>query len=419
MKYLQRLAAAFRNSLLLWERPLPAGVLTLLILTGMRSLLTPPWLNSTYPYHNYLADAFLHGQLYLRQVPPITLDLSLYQGRYYLYWGPFPALLAMPWVALFGVQASDILQSLVAGALNVAIFSLLLRKACALQWIDLSAPQRAALVLFFALGTAQAPLIPFGTVWFLSLLQAIAFELLVYLAAFSLRGSRAFWWAGCAAAGILLTRPSAILATIFVAWYLLYTHRELGWRRLVRLIGLGLAPVVAALLVLGVYNFLRFGNPLDNGVAYHLMAEQFKPLAQQYGIFSPHYIPVNLYLNYIDYPLSGLFSGVPHVTMGGSLFLLSPLFLAAPYALWKERHDIQIWLLGLTFLVGTIPALMVMAPGSNHFGPRYLLDVIVPLLLLTARGIRRWPFALTAVMVSLSVLQYLIGTLGVLFSAFR
>ena len=47
-------------------------------------------------YFNLLADAFLHGRLYLID-PPATIDLTLHNGQWYVPFPPLPALLMLPW----------------------------------------------------------------------------------------------------------------------------------------------------------------------------------------------------------------------------------------------------------------------------------------------------------------------------------
>ncbi len=72
-----------------------------------------PWRSRghTSDYYSRLASSFLHGQLALEQKPdpallalpnpydhkarknvPVLGDASLYKGKYYLYFGPFPGL---------------------------------------------------------------------------------------------------------------------------------------------------------------------------------------------------------------------------------------------------------------------------------------------------------------------------------------
>src|ERR1700693_5286944 len=51
----------------------------------------------------YLLDAFVHGRVNV--IPHSTFDLSLYQGRWYLYWGPAPVLLLWPFYLIWGTNA--------------------------------------------------------------------------------------------------------------------------------------------------------------------------------------------------------------------------------------------------------------------------------------------------------------------------
>src|SRR5918911_897732 len=99
--------SAARRCVLLWERPAWAAALALLVYSLFAAYHGALW-RSHHPYFNYLADAFLHGQLYLRLTPPTVGDLVWFHGRYYLYWSPLPALLLLPFVAIFGVGFPDI-----------------------------------------------------------------------------------------------------------------------------------------------------------------------------------------------------------------------------------------------------------------------------------------------------------------------
>ena len=76
-------------------------------------------------YYGELADALLAGQLHLKIAPvpelaalpdpyapeqnePYRLhDAVYYGGRYYLYWGPVPALLHAAWMGLTGWPSSN------------------------------------------------------------------------------------------------------------------------------------------------------------------------------------------------------------------------------------------------------------------------------------------------------------------------
>jgi len=161
-QYLEPHSDLSQRRLLCWESPIWSALLALAVYSLLASTRALPWAVSSSPYYNYLADALLHGQVNLRLVPPITHDLIAFDGQYYLYWPPFPAALLLPFVAVFGVDFSDIAFTLGVAALNVALVALVLREACARSLIHLSPRRRALLVLFFALGTVHVTLAPLG-----------------------------------------------------------------------------------------------------------------------------------------------------------------------------------------------------------------------------------------------------------------
>jgi len=397
----------FRAWSLLWEHPISSALLALGIYIALALGRGPLWPVSSQGYYNYLADAFLHGQVHLQVIPPSVHDLSLFQGQYFLYWGPFPAVLLMPFVALWGVLFSDIVFTAVVGALNVGLTAFLLRQANRQRMINLSEEQCGLLVLFFALGTVHTTLAPNGRVWFTGHTVAYLCTVLAYLAAISLKGRLAFALTGLAITGAMLTRNHLALVGLWPAVYLLYRHRSLGWRRLVGYALIGGVSVVLAVSLLGAYNWARFGSVFDNGLAHHAMAHIFVDDYQKYGAFHPYYLKRNLFYQYIAYP----FLPGADALQGGSLFLLSPVFFAAFWGLAVGRPRWSVGTLGATILLVNIPILFLMGTGWIQFGPRYTLDFTVPLLLLTALGVSRWPTWVLAMLTLVSIVHYLVGTL--------
>lgn len=397
-------SAWLKRLLLLWEHPGWSALIAMVIYAWIASHYASLWQVSRYGYFNYLADAWLHGQLHLRVMPGDLHDLSVYQGRVYLYWPPFPALLLLPFVAIWGINFSDVLFTIALGGFNVALVSVLLRRATEQRVIALSAEQRALLVLTFALGTVHVTLAPYGRVWYTAQLIGFACVALAYLATITLRGWRAFFFTGLALACALLTRNHLFLAGVWPACYLIYHHWNERWSRLLRYSALGLAPLIVALGLLGIYNALRFGSPFDNGLEYHLMATFFKADYDRYGAFNLHYLPTNLYHQFLAYP----FPWRPTSTLGGSLFLLTPTFFAACWGLTSKPRWSVAGLAGSIALVA-VPILLLMGTGWHQFGPRYTLDFTVPLLLLTALGIRHWPMWLVGLCAAIAIGQYIVG----------
>ena len=401
-----RLSKIGRRFLLIWERPM-AGFLVALVIYSIFSLSKGPlWRSSEFPYFNYLADAFLHGQLNLRTVPARVLDLSFFNGKYFLYWSPMPAVLLMPFVAVFGVRFSDVAFTLVIAAVNVGLVAQLLRQARLKRVIKTNRQRRGILVMFFALGTVHITLSPLGRVWLTSQLTAVMFVALAYLCAVRFEGLRAFLLVGLSLTAAMLTRNHLIFAGVWPALYLIHKHRYVDWRTQIRFFAAGIAPILIGLGLLGAYNWMRFGNPFDNGISHHLMNRAFVADYRQYGYFNIHFIPINLFYQYVAYP----FPLRSTSTMGGSLFLMSPLFFAAFWAMKKANRNWSTWaLLGTIFLV-SIPILLLMGTGWIQFGPRYTLDFTVPLLLLTAIGSQKWKVPLMVGLTLISIVHYFIGT---------
>jgi len=400
--FVQRIILASVN---LWESPwgstLVAGLIYLVIVAYSGGLFTP----SGFAYYTYQAEAFLHGHFWLTSIPPSTHDLVFLNGKYYLYWSPFPAFVSMPFVALFGLQFNDVVFTAIVAAINVGLMAQLLRAACQREFLKLSKTLRSILVLFVALGTVHITLAPFGNIWHTGQIIGFTCTILAYLAAFSMKGAKAWFFTGLALSAAMLTRNQLVFTGIFPAIYLLLQEKPWHWRRVIRNLVLAALPLLVGLTFYLFYNQVRFGSPFDTGLAYHLMSGVFRADFNQYGVFNLHYVPINLYYQYIFYP----FPLRTETIMGGSLFLLSPLFFGALAAFWKPRSPMGVWALFASIFITNIPILLVMGTGWIQFGPRYTLDFTVPLLLLTALGIERWKPSLSFVLTMASIIQYFIG----------
>lgn len=375
-----------------------------------KSILLPSGLH----YFNYLADAFLHGQFHFRLTPPTTHDLILFDNKIYAYWPPFPAILLMPFVAIFGVNFSDILFTIFLGSLNVSLFSILITELNKKNVISLERIKQAFFVIFFAFGTVYVTMVPLGMVWFTSSVVSIFCILLAYIATVKYDGYWAFLLAGIAISAAFTTRMHLFLVGIWPVWYLLSKNWNLPKKNLLKLIFVGLLPLIIAGLLIFYYNYDRFGNIFDLGYAYHNMGEIFREDYMKYGGFNLHYVPINLYYQYIAYPF--LMKDMSNFFMGGSLFLLSPVFFAVFWAFKDKDRKISNILLLATIFLTNIPILLLMGTGWVQFGPRYTLDFIVPLLILTAIGIKYWNNRIIILLTLISIFQY-IGGLFILMKA--
>ena len=199
-----------------------------------------------------------------------------------------------------------------------------------------------------------------------------------------------------------LTRNNLLFTGIWLAYFLLNKYRH---TRITKLVSFSLAGIFPIILSIGgylLYNQLRFGNPTDLGLDYHLMNSVFQSNYLKYGAFNFHYVPINFYYQYIHYP----FPFHEDTYMGGSLFLLSPMFFAVFPALIKHQPRLSVLALLLTILVTNIPILFLMGTGWIQIGPRYTLDFIIPMLILTACGMNYFKDRILLILLFLSIAQY-------------
>src|SRR3989440_3761802 len=141
-------------------------------------LITP----SSQNYYNYLLDSFLHGRVNV--TPPSTFDLSLYQNKWYMYWGPAPILFLLPFYLISHLQASDTLYTLMGGAGNVILFYFVMMKFQKYFSISLSLTAQAFLLFSFGLASPNFILSLNGHIWFTCQIMAIGYLLLFYLCFF-------------------------------------------------------------------------------------------------------------------------------------------------------------------------------------------------------------------------------------------
>lgn len=359
-------------------------------------------------YFNYLADAFLHGQLHLRLYPSSTSDLAYYHERLYLYWPPFPAVLLMPLVAIFGVGVSDVTFTAIIGAITVALTAVFVAALHETHIAPLSSERRALLVTSIAFGSVVLILSPAGSVWFTAQLIGWGCVLLAAIATLRIRGRWGYFFTGLALGCALATRNSLLFNGIWLAYYLLRMdwHRSLR-ERLVR-VACGLAPVMVAIGLLGWYNMVRFGSLLETGLAWHNVNAFFRPDFERYGVFNLHYLGTNLWYQFWSYPV---FTPLAEQSwLGGGLFWMTPILLAAPWAIIRRRRDPLVWMLLLSAVVVYIPIGLLMGTGWVTYGPRYLLDLLAPLLVLTAIGMQHWPRILIVILTIIGCATYIIGS---------
>ena len=344
-------------------------------------------------YFDHLAAAFLRGELYL-VAPPANYDLTLHNGRWVVPFPPLPALLMLPFVALFGVGGfNTALFSAAIAALNVSLVYAMLRALAARGWSRLGRGDALWLTALFGWGSTHWLLATIGTVWFVSQICMATFVLLAVLVAISIRDIRwAAIGAGAALAVAMLARPHiAVVWPMLISSLMQRTNDEVAAARrngnggFSRLLTTSLLPMIAAVVVLLLYNLARFGNLFDFGYITQNVTPGLRSDLHTFGQFSLHYWARNAWAMLAALPTINAHGGWPAIDPQGlSLLLTMPALVYLTQAIKVRRARlvmIGVWsALALTLFV----LLSYYNTGGAQFGYRFSLDFLPEILVLLA-----------------------------------
>jgi hypothetical protein len=382
-------------------------------------------------YFGKLGEAFLSGRLYLNEQPPESLlalsnpydpaqrmhvdagmhDASLYNGQYYLYWGPVPGVVHALWELVSHQLLTDSLAGLSAGMAIVLGFALTMREARRKYWP--LAPHWVVWgsTLAFALGGIAVFLVARPSVYHEAILAGLAFLLPSWYYLLKAYGQpqpsrRALVISGvlmALAIGGRITLLGYAGATALVLLALVIGQWGSSQISRARDLLAYCAPIGVMGILLGWYNLARFGSAFDFGTAYQLAGVPMAP----YHLGS--YLSENftLYLAAIPklvpgYPYFRLFWGDAlvfpnqrqlHVNLEPPLvspFLLAPvalLSLAVPFVAraWKRAPSILI----VSVLCGT-PVTILCLSTSEGVDGRYYGDIAPALTLVGSLVLLHW-----------------------------
>ncbi len=267
-------------------------------------------------YYDRLADSFLQGRLSLLETPdprlaelsnpfdyrqrgdiPIIWDASYYQGKYFLYWGPVPAILIYPVKALFHIPVGDTQLTLffIIGimAVQAGLIMLIFRR----WFAHLPAGLVIAPLLALTFNVPVLWLMPRPSIYEAAIAGGQFFWLLGLALSFMGFDSRnhqsaLFFAAGlswAAAVGSRANLAVPIGAGLVILLVIFFARPAI--RRACLFGGLAFALGMAAL---GWYNFARFGSLLETGYSYQLTGPAAVSVVNG-KLFSPAYVFPNLY----------------------------------------------------------------------------------------------------------------------------
>ena len=331
--------------------------------------------HSAWHHYEYLAEGFAQGHTYLPLEPDPELlalrdpynpaanaghrlwDASLYGGKYYLYFGPTPALLMLPWRFATGHELPQRLGVAAAAVAEIAALALLLLGLSRRHFPGLS-PVGLGAILIVAFHASWLPvLLRRSAVWELPIAAALACLAwaLYFLWRFHVSGGRAAWaLAGGVALALLIgCRVIQVFSAGAVA-LLFFAPVARGGVAPARVRGTAILAGLVAFaggVALLIYNHERFGRWLEFGQSYQLWGTEYRGLR----FFSPRFIPFDAWTYLFSMPEFGPYfpflhpfwtESAPAGHMGteeiyGALFMM-PVHVAGLAACawaWRSRTD--------------------------------------------------------------------------------
>lgn len=311
--------------------------------------------NTPYDYFIRLADAFLNNSYYLTDNPAWLNELiPLKNGGYGVVYPPAPAIIAMPFVYLYGPEFPQQIIAHLLGALLIIITAkiayLKSKRISMFIWVFLLA----------GFGNIIWYLSSNGSVWYLGQVAG-AFFLMATLYE-SLTKKRPIVVSVLFAMAVL-SRLQLVLAFPIIS----YLNKD----SLTKLkVAKYLMPFGVLMSLFCFYNFLRFGSFFETG--YSLIPNVLNEPWYYNGIFSTSYITNNLRVMFTSLPI--IFNEFPYIrpSWGGlSILITSPAFIYAIFAKLKDKENIYIW---LSLLMVAFVNLSHGGTGFTQFGYRYAVD---------------------------------------------
>jgi hypothetical protein len=392
----------------------------------------PPRLSEHTAYNHYalLADAWLHGRQDLPGGAPHYAgnnDFALFDGKTYISFPPFPAVLMLPLVKVAGsaenFQDGQFMVWL--AGLGPALLFLVLEKLRRTGKSTRSEVTNVLLSLLFAFGTVYFFTAVEGTVWFAAHVVAAALVCGYLLCALDAdHPVLAGLLLGCSFA----TRPVTSLLAVFFTCEAIRvsaggkiapgetwskridaTWETIDGRALARRCILFALPILPILALCSWSNLTRFHDWSPTVFGHQHLSVAWHDRMAKWGLFGYHYLAKNLACAVTSlpwFPAHGAHT-TWWSTRGGTVapFQINEhglaLWLTTPIYFWVFRPRDRGWLYGSLVVAVLGPALMLLLyqnTGWRQFGYRFSNDYAPLLFVLLAIGKRSfgWVFRVAA-----------------------
>lgn len=396
------------------------------------AFLLPGFKKITGASYSQLALSFKIGNLYLPQQPSpellalsnpydyqlrerneieYPLDVSLYNGKFYLYWGPVPSLLLMLlpdnillsfpdgyvaiafvvglyfYTALFALQIW--LQFINRGLSHLWLFPVVLLtiglSSPVLQLLHRPEIYEAAVLgeQFFFIG---------GCYWALLAIQENALSGSIWKLSVA-----AFHWAFAIGTRIIVL-PATIYIILVTMRYFYWKYRDA--KKMIAIICVAGLPVIILLIGLGWYNWVRFGSVFEFGIRYQLALVDYRKFTK---LFSLEYFWKNFFRYFVQpYHVRKTFPFLIAVENLSTNNEMAGLLYTSPYALFaflatchffnkrsKDKSDIAgKWLAAVLGGSGLILGFIILVYFYSSMN--YAEDFMPSIYLLATYQMKKW-----------------------------
>jgi hypothetical protein len=346
----------------------------------------------------YLADALLHGRLGVTGGGTALAEIVPYHGNFYVVYPPMPAVLLLPFVAVFDTTFDQGLMSIFLACLCVAATWFMMKKT------GVNGSKAVWLAALFGFGTCFWFIASVGSSWYIEHVVAVLFLTLAIIVALYKKSP---FITGLLLGFAFLSRLPVVLS--FPFFLLLIYEQNSVWKPRLKqtaffLMGLGILVGVYEL-----YNFGRWGVFSDLG--YTLIPGIAQDPYFTNGIFSLSYIPRHIYAILFQGPIQ--LNSFPYFEpnwVGLGLFFTTPAFIYIFKGPWNRLSKYAalavICILPILITHGTV--------GFTQFGYRFSLDFTPFLILLATKGMRENLGWEEKALIILSILVNLWGVVSII-----
>lgn len=365
------------------------------------------------PYYNYLADAFLHGQTNLRIVPEYNLDLSYNNNKWYLYWGPIPALIISPLIYLFGTNVSDVIYTGVIASFAIPCILAILLLLSKLKYLKITTENAYWLAILFGFGTLFLVMATSGNIWHASIAFGVVFLALslIFLLSYKVRSKAGYLIIASVFWNFAVLSRFTLFLNLPIFLYLLLNNQVNKLKSLVVFFAIGFIFLIPTLI----YNYVRFNSPFDTGYSYYNGHPRFTTVAKLHGgYWNIIYAPKNFYYLFLATPISvaknkiSLFVDKEGMAIWFTTPALLLLLLPDKFNSGKINPTFK-RVLYPQIAISLVPILTVLGTGWEQYGYRYSLDFMLwPIVLLAEKfnhklTLHKTLFALSIIMCSYGV----------------